>query len=284
VDASKTFPSFRVFPKENFCVNVCRAHSSNRMFFEGYYSERTRLYCIKPGCFSNNQPADPERLPCSKSSEFFSKFLITGRNSFENGGNTLDDEKCQNCLNVCLLKIVDAPIVAKIMCGPSAVTAALLSESERAAAAAAGAAAASGAGASGGASGGAASAIHSRSPSLMSLVSQDESDSADRPVAKFPLLKINGYSVYVCPPSEEQLMAESITGGRCHKCLTNIVRPHNVTEEAFLYHGRRICKCVGGPLRVPNLFQCYVCKTQIERRQKTKCLCDGGNPTYKWSK
>jgi len=66
---SNTFPEFRAVPVVNFCPNVGRSHSSNRVYFYGYYNKKSGMYEVTPNCFSINPV--PNREPCRNSKMFF---------------------------------------------------------------------------------------------------------------------------------------------------------------------------------------------------------------------
>lgn len=75
VPYSKTFPEFRAVPEINFCPNVARAHTSNRVYFHGHFNPKARLYEVKLRCFSNNQV--PGRTNCREATQFFQNFRFT---------------------------------------------------------------------------------------------------------------------------------------------------------------------------------------------------------------
>jgi len=66
---STTFPEFRAVPFNNFCANVGREHSSNRVYIYGYYNKKSKMYLVTPNCFSTNPV--PNRVSCKESRQFF---------------------------------------------------------------------------------------------------------------------------------------------------------------------------------------------------------------------
>ncbi len=285
VDPATTFPSFRVFPQENFCVNVGRAHSSNRMFLEGFYSKKGQLYVVRPGCFSTNQPADTQRFTCSRAGEFFKLYERSSENHIGNERGMESRTRDVQHINYLLLRIVGAPMTQLSRQETSARTVyeqiaahggrggwSSVPALMNAAAAAADVAAA-----------GSAVVVPRPIATPTDIVANQSRGMElfgggllEARVVAYPVVVAHKHPVHAVPVSDEQEVYEANhDGAECYMCRSYIVLPRSAGA------GESMCKCVV-PGRVPPRFQCLLCGTQCDLRTSWQCTCADKIPTYKW--
>lgn len=279
VDPATTFPSFRVFPKENFCVNVGRAHSSNRMFLEGFYSKKGELYIVRPGCFSSNQPADASRCKCSRAKSFFQLYEVSGKNHMGNTRGIDAVTREIKDVNYLLLRIAEAPLLKAGGAG----------EETNGEIMKAGGGWKHVAEFTGAANAGSQEQAVGVPKVVVPKMFVDEqargmaafSEAASAGVARvFPIvLGVNKKRVRAEPVGDEQIAYEvNNLGGKCHTCRSYVVFPRCRVP------GSSQCMCEV-PQRVPPQFTCALCSTKCDfRAGLAECACEDAVPTYMWKK